>query len=66
MRRRGNKIYDNINEISEAGWEKIKLDIPKRKYKKLRVHERKIKLDKIESKLREIVITGNGREKPTF
>ncbi|MCP4653696.1 MAG: helix-turn-helix domain-containing protein [Candidatus Omnitrophica bacterium] len=66
LRRRGNKIYDNTDEISEDGWEKIKLDIPKRKYKKLRVHERKIKLDKIESNLREIVITDNGREKPTF
>jgi len=30
------------------------------------VHEHKIKLDKIESNLREIVITNNGREKPTF
>jgi len=66
LRRRGNKIYDDIEEIPEDDWDKIKLDIPKRKYKKLKVHERKIKLDKIESKLREIVITGNGREKPTF
>ena len=66
LRRRGNKIYDNVNEIPNEGWEKIKLDIPKRKYKNLRVHERKIKLDKINSNLREIVITDNGREKPTF
>jgi transposase len=66
LRRRGNKIYDNINEIPKESWEKETLNIPKRKYKKLRVHEHKIKLDKTESNLREIVITNNGREKPTF
>lgn len=64
LRRRGKNIVKDIKKVTY--WKKIKLDIPKRKYTLLKVFEHNITLDGYDSQLREIIITGNGRELPMF
>ena len=64
LRRRGKNILKEIQKVSY--WKKIKLDIPKRKYKQLKVWDHKTTIQGYEDPIRQIIITGNGRELPMF
>lgn len=66
LRRRGERLIENAEGMPDEKWEKVKLDIPKRKYKKFLAHEHKRTLPRTKFELREIIIKNHGREKPTF
>lgn len=66
LRKRTKKLIDEIYSIPDEKWEKIRLDIPKRKYKKVSVYEQQVKLSKCKNKFRQIAIKDHGREKPTL
>jgi len=65
-RRRGEKMIEEAMAIPADDWEKVPLDIPKRKYPTPSVYEHEIELKKHDLELRELIIKDNGREKPTF
>jgi len=62
LRRRGKKLLQRIEKI--RSWVKIKIDKPSRKYKALKIHEQLVTLDDYEGNLRQIIVTGTGRELP--
>jgi len=62
LKRRGKKILSSLETIRQ--WQIIRLDIPSRKHQLLRAHETKIPLSGYDGLLRQIVVTGTGRELP--
>ena len=59
---RGKKLLERIENIHN--WKKIKIDKLSRKYKLLKIHEEVVTLDDYEGNLRQIIVTGTGRELP--
>jgi len=66
LRKRTTKLMDEILSIDDKNWTKLKLDIPKRKYKKVSVYEQNVKLSNCKNQFRQIAIKDHGREKPTL
>ncbi len=64
LRRRGKKLIDKAKHLS--GWRRIHLDNTRRKYPNPQVHESTIRLRGYEGDLRQVIVRGNGREKPAF
>jgi len=64
LRRRGKKLVEKAERLT--GWQHIHLDNTKRKYPNPQVHESIIRLRGYDGELRQIIVRGNGREKPTF
>lgn len=60
--RRGKKFVEEIKQIKE--WEKIKLEKIERKYQDLRINEQKVEIKDYEGYIRQIIVTGTGRELP--
>jgi transposase len=66
LRRRGKKLLEAVELIPAKQWKKTHLDIPKRKYKSPLLYESTTRLDSYDSKIRQIVMKGTGREQPSF
>jgi len=66
LRRRSDKLINDVLKISKNEWKKVYLPIPKRKYKSVSVYESKITLDKCNNEFRQIIVKDHGRSKPTF
>jgi len=66
LRKRTKKLIDEILSVDDEKWTKVKLDIPKRKYKKVLVYEQNVKLSNCKNEFRQIAIKDHGREKPTL
>jgi hypothetical protein len=64
LRRRGKRLVEQVKTLKP--WNKIHLDTVKRKYPNPLVHESTISLNSYEGLLRQVIVKGNGREKPTF
>jgi transposase len=64
LRRRGKKLIENLEGLSP--WEKIHIPHDKRKYPNPYVHQSFIALKDYEGQLRQIILRGNGHEKPAF
>lgn len=64
LRRRGKKLIEKVELL--PGWRRIHLDNTRRKYPNPQVHESTIRLRGYEGELRQIIVRGNGREKPSF
>jgi hypothetical protein len=64
LRRRGKKLTESVEKLSP--WKRITIDHTKRKYPHPLVHDSSITMKGYEGKIRQIVIRGNGHEKPTF
>jgi hypothetical protein len=62
LRRRGKKMLANIDKLSP--WKRIKIPHGKRKYPNPMVHESLIPLDEYEGQLRQVILRGNGHDKP--
>lgn len=66
LRRRGKRLIENVCQIPEDRWQTIELDKPKRKHKKLKVHDDLIHLTDYEGQVRQIILTEHGHRNPTF
>lgn len=66
LRRRGSNLLKQVGKLPESEWQKITIEEGKRKYRNLRVHDGTCKLRGYEGPVRQIIITGHGRENPTF
>jgi len=64
LRRRGKKLIDKINNLGP--WKRINIPHAKRKYPNPLVHESFIELRDYEGELRQVIVRGNGHEKPAF
>ena len=64
LRRRGKNLIKNIANLSP--WQRIHIPHAKRKYPNPLVHDSKITLRHYEGELRQVIMRGNGREKPAF
>ena len=64
LRRRGQKLLERVAKLEP--WTRIRIPHEKRKYPNPLVHESMIELRGYEKELRQIIVRGNGREKPTF
>lgn len=64
LRRRGKDMTDKIEALEP--WQRIHIPHAKRKYPNPLVHESLITLRDYEGDLRQLILRGNGREKPTF
>jgi transposase len=62
LKRRGKNILQGIKKIKD--WKKIRLNRASRKYQLLKVYEEHIPLKDYEGHIRQIVVTGTGRELP--
>jgi len=62
LKRRGKKILENIQKISN--WTKIRLNKTTRKYRLLKIYQEPITIKDYEGQLRQIIVTGTGRELP--
>lgn len=64
LKRRGKKEIEMVDTLE--GWERIRIPHAKRKYPNPYVHESYVKLTKYDGMVRQLIVRGNGREKPTF
>ena len=64
LRRRGKTIVEGIEALSP--WKRIHIPHGKRKYPNPIIHESLITLPDYQGQLRQVIIRGNGREKPAF
>jgi len=64
LRRRGKNMLDALKTLES--WKRIHIPHAKRKYPNLLVHESFITLSDYEGDLRQVIVRGNGREKPAF
>jgi transposase len=64
LRRRGKRLLDAIEGIAE--WKRIHIPHDKRKYPNPLVHESRLRLPGYVGELRQVIVKGNGHEKPTF
>jgi transposase len=64
LRRRGKKLLDNIDRLGP--WKRIHIPHVKRKYPNPLVHESSVEMKSYKGQLRQVIVRGNGREKPAF
>lgn len=64
LRRRGDALVEAVKKIRD--WRRITIPHPKRAYPNPLVHDSSIKLRNYDGEIRQVIIRGNGREKPTF
>ncbi len=64
LKRRGKNILKSIESI--ATWNKIRINKPTRKHQLLKVYEESIKMKDYDGTIRQIIVTGTGRELPMF
>jgi transposase len=64
LRRRGDALVNATEKITD--WRRITIPHPKRAFPNPQVHESTIKLRHYEGEVRQVIVRGNGREKPAF
>lgn len=66
LRKRNQSLIKHAYNIDEQLWRKVHLKIKKRKFPKFWTYEEEVKLAGVEGIVRQIIIKGHGRERPTF
>ena len=66
IRRRGSNAVKRLRARPAGDWTGAVIDIPKRRHKQIRYLEEEVSLRDYEGVLRQIAVTGLGREQPTL
>ena len=66
IRRRGPGILKRLDQRPQSDWIPATIDIPKRRQKRIRYLDENIRLDDYDGTIRQIAVTGLGREQPTL
>jgi transposase len=66
IRRRGNKIVNELESLPSTAWKQIRVMAGNGKKRSLKVHEQTIILRDYGKEIRQIAITGHGRIKPAL
>ena len=64
LRRRGDTLLGNVDKIGD--WKRIQIPHPKRAFPTPLVHESFVPLRNYDGLVRQIIVKGNGHEKPAF
>ncbi len=64
LRRRGENLLRDVDKLE--GWRRIHIPHDKRKFPSPQVHESTIQLRGYDGDIRQVIVRGNGREKPAF
>jgi hypothetical protein len=66
IRRRGPSLLKRLNQRPSSDWKSAVIDIPKRRHQHIQYVEEEVRLCDYEGLVRQIAVTGLGREKPTL
>jgi hypothetical protein len=66
IRRRGSALLKRLEQTAETDWKSATIDIPKRRNKRIRYLDERVQLEGYDGTLRQIAVTGLGREQPTL
>jgi hypothetical protein len=66
IRRRGSAILNRLEHTAKSDWKSASIDIPRRRNKRIHYLDEQVRLDDYEGTLRQIAVTGLGRERPTL
>jgi hypothetical protein len=66
IRRRGSAILKRLQQTAKSAWKSATIDIPKRRNKRIHYLDESIQLGEYDGTLRQIAVTGLGREQPTL
>jgi hypothetical protein len=66
IRRRGAAILRRLAALASSGWAKAVINTPKRCNQQIRYRDEKIRLPGYDGPIRQIAVTGLGRENPTL
>ena len=66
LRRRGKKLIEEANNLSEREWIKVDLKKKKRTYNKFKMYTRDIILPRTDLEVRQVIFKDHGRQQPTF
>ena len=66
IRRRGSAILKRLGQTAASDWKSATIDIPKRRNQRIAYLDENIRLDGYEGVLRQVAVTGLGREQPTL
>jgi hypothetical protein len=66
IRRRGAAILRRLRQRSASTWKKAVIDIPKRCHQHIRYLDERVQLAGYAGEIRQLAVTGLGREKPTL
>ena len=66
LRRRSKNLIRQTLEIPEKQWQRITIERSKRKYRKIKVYDGKSQLRHYEGQVRQVIITGHGRQSPAY
>jgi hypothetical protein len=66
IRRRGPALVNRLKERSASDWTGAVIDIPKRRQKHIRYLEESVAIPDYQGAVRQIAVTGLGREQPTL
>jgi hypothetical protein len=66
IRRRGSALLKRLKKRPSADWTGAVIDIPKRRHKQIRYLEEMVTLPDYQGIVRQIAVTGLGREEPTL
>jgi hypothetical protein len=66
IRRRGVSLLERVRAQPASDWTRAVIDIPKRRQKQIRYLDESVSLSDYEGTVRQIAVTGLGREQPTL
>ena len=66
IRRRGAAILRRLRQLPATDWRHAVIDIPKRRHKNIRYREEMTRLRDYPGQIRQVAVTGLGREEPTL
>lgn len=66
IRRRGSALLRRLQQVACSDWKSATIDIPKRRNKRIHYLDERCELDDYEGSLRQIAVSGLGREQPTL
>jgi hypothetical protein len=66
IRRRGAAILRRLGRLPSSGWQKAVIDTPKRCHQHIRYVDERVRLRGYEGEIRQLAVSGLGREEPTL
>lgn len=66
IRRRGNSILNRLARLPSDRWQKAVIDIPRRRHQQIHYVDERVRLDDYDGEMRQVAVTGLGRETPTL
>jgi hypothetical protein len=66
IRRRGAAVLRRLRQLPASAWQKAVIDIPKRCHQHIRYRDERVELPGYEGEIRQLAVTGLGREQPTL